>query len=65
MRRVFTAIDISEEARRMAGLYIEELRREFSKHRVRWESCGKLHLTVGFIGDIDDKRLETVIKDYG
>jgi len=62
MRRVFTAIDISEDIRRMAGLYIDGLRGEFPKHRVRWESCGKLHLTVRFIGDINDKQLETVIK---
>ncbi len=61
MRRVFIAINISEEARRLAGLYIDNLRQEFPKLRVRWEQLSKLHLTARFIGNVDDKQLESVL----
>jgi len=54
MKRIFTAIDISGEARKMAADYIENLRGEFSQIRVGWERAEKLHLTLKFFGDIDE-----------
>jgi 2''-5'' RNA ligase len=58
MKRIFVAVDISEEARRKAAVYVENLRRRFSDLRVGWEKPEKLHLTLKFLGDIDDKKLE-------
>jgi 2'-5' RNA ligase len=57
MKRIFVAVDISEEARSRASRYIENLRRQFSELRVGWEKPEKLHLTLKFLGDTDDEQL--------
>jgi RNA 2',3'-cyclic 3'-phosphodiesterase len=65
-KRIFTAIDISEQARRQAADYIENLRREFSGLRVSWEKPEKIHLTLKFLGDCDErqiKNLETAVSN--
>lgn len=60
MKRIFTAIDISDEARAKTTNYIENLRGAFPKVRVGWEQAEKLHLTLKFFGDIDEKQLENL-----
>jgi 2'-5' RNA ligase len=57
MSRVFVAVDISFEARRKAAAYIETLRSEFRQIRVGWDKPEKLHLTLKFLGDADEKQL--------
>jgi 2'-5' RNA ligase len=57
MKRIFTAIDISEEVRAKASDYIKNLREEYSQIRVGWERPEKLHLTMKFLGDVDDEQL--------
>lgn len=57
-KRIFIAVDISEEARRKVYAYIEQLKREFSHSRVGWEKPEKLHLTLKFLGDADEAQLE-------
>lgn len=57
MKRIFIAIDISEEARRAAFDYIETLRREFSDVRAGWDKAEKLHLTLKFLGDTNEHQL--------
>lgn len=57
-KRLFTAIDISEQARRRVSGYIENLRRKFSGLRVGWEKAEKLHLTLKFLGDCDERRIK-------
>jgi 2'-5' RNA ligase len=56
-RRVFAAIDISEEARREATAFILGLRTEFPDAPVRWERSEKLHITVRFAGSLDEEQL--------
>jgi 2'-5' RNA ligase len=65
MKRIFTAIDISDEARAKAANYINGLRDEFSQIRVGWERAEKLHLTMKFLGDIDELQLENLIRAVG
>ena len=57
-RRVFAAIDISEEARRAATEYISRLRTMFPDSSARWERPEKLHITVKFAGSLDEGQLE-------
>lgn len=61
MKRIFAAIDISDAARHRAADYIEGLREEFSGLRVGWERAEKLHLTLKFLGDLDDDRLQNLV----
>lgn len=58
MKRIFTAIDISEEARRKVSARIENLRRQFPALRVGWDKPEKLHLTLKFLGETNEEQLE-------
>lgn len=62
MKRIFTAIDISEMARALVSDYIEELRRDFPNIRVAWETAEKLHLTMKFLGDVEDDQLVNLLE---
>ncbi|MFN2392031.1 MAG: RNA 2',3'-cyclic phosphodiesterase [Pyrinomonadaceae bacterium] len=62
MKRIFVAIDISDEVQRKVSDYIAALRVEFPKLRVGWEKPEKLHLTMKFLGDINDEQLEKLTK---
>jgi RNA 2',3'-cyclic 3'-phosphodiesterase len=65
MKRIFIAVDISDKARQKVASYIENLRRSFPQLRVGWERPEKLHLTLKFLGDVNDGRLEEVQKAIG
>lgn len=60
MKRIFTAIDISDEARANCANYIENLRSVFPHLRVGWEKPEKLHFTLKFLGDIDEMQLQNL-----
>jgi RNA 2',3'-cyclic 3'-phosphodiesterase len=62
MKRIFVAVEISVEARRKVAAYIETLRNEFSKVRVGWDKVEKLHLTLKFLGDTDEKQVADLQK---
>lgn len=62
MKRIFAAIDISDEARRDISGYIETLREQFPNVRVGWENPEKIHLTLKFFGDVDDVQLHNLIE---
>jgi 2'-5' RNA ligase len=57
-KRIFAAIDISEQARERVAAYQRSLRQEFQEIPIRWEKPEKLHITVKFVGSIDDSELE-------
>ena len=57
-KRIFIAVDISEEARQKVAEYIGELKREFSNIKVGWDRPEKLHLTLKFLGDTEENQLE-------
>ena len=60
MKRIFTAIDISEEVRARVSESVETLGREFPNIRVGWEKPEKLHLTLKFLGDINEIQLRNL-----
>ena len=57
-KRIFAAIDIPETERQKIADFIERMKSEFSNERVKWEKPEKLHLTLKFLGEIDDEQLE-------
>jgi 2'-5' RNA ligase len=62
MKRIFAAVDISDEARRRVSAYSDALRREFSDLRIGWEKPEKLHLTLKFLGETNENQLNDLTK---
>jgi 2'-5' RNA ligase len=63
MKRVFAAIDISDEVREEVRNYIVELRSGFEQVPAKWEKPDKLHITVKFAGSVDESQLEDFTKE--
>lgn len=61
-KRIFVAIDISEDARRVTEKYISELKTEFSNVKVGWEKAEKLHLTLKFLGDLNEIQIGSLFE---
>lgn len=59
-KRIFIGFDISDEARQRAEAHIKELRKAAPDVRVGWEKPEKLHVTVKFLGDVDEGRLASL-----
>ena len=57
MKRIFAAFDISSQAQTQLLDHIETLRSEFSDLRVSWEKAGKLHITMKFFGDLEERKV--------
>lgn len=53
-RRIFIALDLSDDARNEVARHIAELRSEFPDSRIGWERVEKLHITLRFLGETDD-----------
>jgi 2'-5' RNA ligase len=61
-KRIFVAVEISDEARRNAAGYAKILRERFPAARVGWEKTEKLHLTMKFLGETDPEQLAALLE---
>ncbi|CAN5604377.1 RNA 2',3'-cyclic phosphodiesterase [soil metagenome] len=57
-KRIFIAVDISDEAKQKVAEYIANLKKKFSDLKVGWDRPEKLHLTLKFLGDTEENQLE-------
>lgn len=62
MKRIFVGIKLSEKVQKTVSDYIKDLKKEFPNLRVGWEKSEKLHLTLKFLGDIDNESLKRLQK---
>ena len=60
-KRLFIAIDISDEARGAAARYIEQMSEKFGHVSAKWERPEKLHLTLKFLGSTEEDLIPKVI----
>src|SRR5438132_717189 len=60
-KRIFVAIDISDEARARVASYTKALQRVFAGLRVTWVNQEKLHITIRFAGDLDESDLASLV----
>lgn len=58
LKRVFVAVDISEDARGLVTAYIDNVRRLSPDAPCRWVRPENLHITCWFIGNVDAKGLD-------
>lgn len=57
-KRLFIAVDISEEGRKAAASQIDELRKHSTDKGISWVKPENLHITVKFLGDTDNALIE-------
>jgi len=62
MKRCFIAIDVSDEARTVVAEHLASLKRGFRDARVSWTKPENLHITLKFLGDVDDDVLQSLIE---
>lgn len=60
-KRLFIAVDISDEARAAAALYVNKLTSRFRDVPAKWERPEKLHITLKFLGSTEEGKLDGVI----
>src|SRR5687767_11362668 len=61
--RLFVAVELDRATRDAAGRVVEELRRRLDPRvSARWVGVDKIHLTVRFIGHVDDERVSAVLE---
>ena len=61
--RLFVAVEISDEMRRVAARTAETIRRTLGQGiEARWVDPQKMHLTVRFIGHVGDDRVPGLLK---
>jgi 2'-5' RNA ligase len=63
--RLFTAIELGEFVCARAGALVESLRRRAAESapraKVTWVAPERMHLTLRFIGEVDDARAESIV----
>ena len=60
--RTFIAIEFPSDTRARIGAHIQQLRREFPDVRASWSREENTHLTVKFLGNVPDARIDSVSK---
>lgn len=55
--RVFCAVELSAEVRQRAGAHIADLRSRMSQVRAGWAHSERLHITLKFLGEIEQERV--------
>src|SRR5215468_9723068 len=56
-KRLFIAVDISDQAREAAASYVDGLKRDWPDSRISWAKPHNLHLTLKFLGDVEETRI--------
>jgi 2'-5' RNA ligase len=61
-KRLFIAVDISDEARDAAAHYIKQMSENTGQASVKWERTEKLHLTLKFLGNTDNELESQIVE---
>ncbi|MCP9450609.1 MAG: RNA 2',3'-cyclic phosphodiesterase [Nitrospira sp.] len=70
MLRAFLAVELGDELRRQVAMVQEEFRRRLGREapkavRIAWVQASSIHLTVKFLGDIDESLIEPMRRAVG
>ena len=61
--RTFLSLNINNTLREKVSQYQLEIKNILSEHNIKWESPEKFHMTLRFLGAIDEKNVENLVKD--
>jgi len=59
--RIFCAVELPEQVRTRVAEHISRLRETAPAYGVRWERAEKLHITLKFLGEIEEERAAQVV----
>jgi 2'-5' RNA ligase len=59
-KRLFIAVDLTQEARQSVAAYIRSMRDEFKAARAGWIKAENLHLTLKFLGETEESRIADI-----
>ena len=65
MRRIFFAVDTSAKVKAAAMERISAFKTKFADVRVSWAKPDNLHITLKFVGDAEDHRIESISSCLG
>ncbi|HUF04110.1 MAG TPA: RNA 2',3'-cyclic phosphodiesterase [Aridibacter sp.] len=60
MKRVFSAIELPADARSTVEAYARRLAEEYPESKAKWLPADRLHLTVRFFGNVDERALKVI-----
>jgi 2'-5' RNA ligase len=58
--RAFLSLNLEEPLKIKIAEIQKELQEKLSEHRIKWENTEKFHLTLRFLGDLDENRLDEI-----
>ena len=61
--RTFLSLNINNTLREKVSQYQQKIKNILSEYNIKWESPEKFHMTLRFLGDINEKDVENLIKD--
>jgi len=64
-RRIFAAIDISDEVRAAVTNYIDQQKSKFRDLPIKWEKPEKLHITLKYVAEADERQAEALDRAIG
>ena len=70
MIRAFLAVELSQELQDKLGIFQQELKRRIASEinqdvRISWVQPAKIHLTIKFLGDIDEQVIDPLLGAIG
>jgi 2'-5' RNA ligase len=64
-RRIFAAIDIPDDVRLAVSEYIAGQKSKFRDLPIKWEKAEKLHITLKFVAEADERQAEALDRSIG
>jgi 2'-5' RNA ligase len=61
--RTFISLNLDENIKNKLGMVQKDLKEELAEHRVKWESSNKFHLTLRFLGDLNNAETKDLTKE--
>jgi RNA 2',3'-cyclic 3'-phosphodiesterase len=58
--RLFIGIELPTDVKAAIATYVDRMKKEFPDLRVGWESEDKLHITIKFLGSVDEGRIAAI-----